>query len=70
MLQEHIIKEMIYLNINTKNLVPISQLPRHLNGRGFNRINSCEQLAEDEDISEISKRIIEKNRKIYDELAK
>lgn len=80
------------MNINTKNLVPISEanknfsrIARLVDENGsvvilknnspryilieFGKVEG-EQLADDEDVSEISKRIIEKNRKTYEELAK
>ena len=80
------------MNINTKNLVSISEA-----NKNFSRIarlvdesgsviilkNNApryiliefgkaeeEQIANDEDLLEISRRIIEKNRKTYEELAK
>ena len=80
------------MNINTKNLVPISEANKNFsrvarlvdeNGSVIILKNNApryiliefgraeeEQLANNEDLLEISKRIIKKNRKLYEELAK
>ena len=80
------------MNINTKNLVSISEANKNFsriarlvdeNGSVIILKNNTpryiliefgkaeeEQLANDEDLLEISKRIIKKNRKVYEELAK
>ena len=67
------------MNINTKNLVSITDangsviilknnVPRYL-VMEFSAAEQ-EQLAADEDVMAISKRLIEKNRQAYEELAK
>ncbi len=80
------------MNINTKNLVSISEANKNFsriarlvdeNGSVIILKNNTpryiliefgkaeeEQLANDEDLLKISKRIIKKNRKVYEELAK
>lgn len=80
------------MNINTKNLVSISEANKNFsriarlvdeNGSVIILKNNApryiliefgkaeeEQIANDEDLLEISRRIIEKNRKTYEELAK
>ena len=50
--------------INTYNMISISE-----SNQNFSKVEA-EQLADDEDIRSISKRLIEKNRKAYEELAK
>ena len=83
---------MIYVNINTNNLVSISEANKNFsriarlvdeNGSVIILKNNApryillefgkaeeEQIANDEDILEISRRIIKKNRRTYEELAK
>lgn len=83
---------MIFLNINTNNLVSITEANQNFsrvarlvdeNGAAVILKNNVpryvllefsqaeqEQLAEDEDILAVSKRLIAKNRRAYEELAK
>ena len=65
---------MIFLNINTNNLVSITEA-----NQNFSKVarlvdeNGCaekEQFASDEDVMSISKRLIAKNKQAYDMLKK
>ena len=62
------------MNINTKNLVSITDA-----NQNFSKVarladefgaDEQEQFAADEDVMAVSKRLIEKNRQAYEELAK
>ena len=65
---------MIFLNINTNNLVSIteanqnfSKVARLVDENGY---TEKEQFASDEDVMSISKRLIAKNKQAYDMLKK